>query len=150
MTLVELVVAISLTSVIFAGAGTALFFVNKASRHETKNNVTLLDAKNLSQVIDLTIKDKGANTIDYLSDDTDNIGKTSYGKLFTVNGVEYGFDKTTFGVSDHGKIEGENVKYKSDYEMYLSVKKHLDNKFIEFVIHYGDNYASSLSLIERI
>ena len=150
MTLVELVVAISLTSVIFAGAGTALFFVNKASRQETKNNVTLLDAKNLSQVIDLTIKDRYANTIDYLSDDTDNIGKTSYGKLFTVDGVEYGFDKTTFGISVDGKIEGENVKYKSDYEMYFSVKKHLDNKFIEFVIHYGDNYASSLSLIERI
>ena len=156
MTLVELVVAISLTSVIFAGAGTALFFVNKASRQETKNNVTLLDAKNLSQVIDLTIKDNKAHTIDYLPDDpddpddTENIGKTSYGKLFTVDGVEYGFDKTTFGVSEDGKIEGENVKYKSDYDMYFSVKKHLDNKFIEFVIHYGDNYASSLSLVERI
>ena len=157
MTLLELVIAIALTSIIFAGAGTALFLVNKVSRQETKNNVTLLDAKNLYQVIDLTIKkDRGDVTYLDLGDDNteDNVGKIGCQLLFTIkegdNFIDYGFDKTTFGIIEGEKIEGENIKYKSEYAMYFSVKKQLDGKYIEFVIHYGDNYASSLSLIERI
>ena len=153
MTLLELVIAITLTSIIFAGAGTALFLVNRVSKQETKNNVTLLDAKNLYQVIDLIVKKKDVGEITYLSDDQDYIGKESCGLLFIVDNsgspVHYGFDKKTFGIIEGDKIEGENIKYTSEYEMYFSFKKHAD-KFVEFVIHYGDNYASSLSLIERI
>lgn len=153
MTLLELVIAIALTSIIFAGAGTALFLVNKVSRQETKNNVTLLDAKNLYQVIDLTIKQKDRGEIIYPTIDPGEeivVGKNECDELFQINDIHYGFDKKTFGIIEDNKIEGENKKYTSEYEMYISVKKPLANKFIEFVIHYGDNYASCLSLIERV
>ena len=154
MTLLELVIAIALTSIIFAGAGTALFFVNRASKQETKNNATLLEAKNLYQVIDLLVKGKDRGEIIFPVEQKDNIGKENCDLLFTITDgitpVQYGFNKTVFGVIQDNKIEGENVKYTSDYNMYLSYKKYISNKFTEFVIHYGDNYASSLSLVERI
>ena len=154
MTLLELVIAIALTSIIFAGAGTALFAVNRVSKRETKNNVTLSDAKNLSQVIDLIVKGKETSEISFAGEELDNIGKENCDLLFTINGssapVKYGFYKNTFGIIEDSKIEGDNKKYTSQYDMYLSVKKYIDGKFAEIVIHYGDNYASSLSLIERI
>lgn len=154
MTLLELVIAIALTSIIFAGAGTALFLVNRVSKQETKNNETLLDAKNLYQVIDLLVKGKDRGQIIFPAAEDNNIGKENCDLLFTITDgitpVQYGFHKTTFGIIEDSKIEGDNVKYKSEYNMYLSYKKYVDDKFTEFVIHYGDNYASSLSLIERI
>ena len=154
MTLLELVIAIALTSIIFAGAGTALFFVNRVAKQETKNNATLLEAKNLYQVIDLLVKGKDRGEIVFPAEQKDNIGKENCDLLFTITDgvtpVQYGFNKTVFGVIQDNKIEGENVKYTSDYNMYLSYKKYISNKFTEFVIHYGDNYASSLSLVERI
>ena len=48
MTLLELVIAIALTSIIFAGAGTALFLVNRVSKQETKNF-----KENINFIIDL-------------------------------------------------------------------------------------------------
>ena len=154
MTLVELVVAIALTSIIFAGAGTALFAVNRVSKRETKNHVTLSDAKNLSQVIDLIVKSKETTEISFPADELDNVGKENCDLLFTINQnstiVQYGFYKNTFGIIEDNKIEGDNKKYTSEYEMYLSIRKYVDGKFAEIVIHYGDNYASSLSLVERI
>ena len=154
MTLVELVVAIALTSIIFAGAGGALFAVNRVSQRETKNHVTLSDAKNLSQVIDLIVKSKDRGEIVFPTGEIDEIGKETCDLLFTVTSnsktVQYGFDKKTFGIIEDNKIEGDNKKYTSEYNMYLSVQKQMDGKFAEIIIHYGDNYASSLSLVERI
>ena len=154
MTLVELVVAIALSSIIFAGAGTTLFAINRVSKRETKNHVTLTDAKNLSQVIDLVVKGKNRSEISFPAEQLDNIGKENCDLLFTVIEdsvpIQYGFQKHTFGIIEDNKIEGDNRKYTSEYQMYLSFKKHVDGKFAEIVIHYGDNYASSLSLVERI
>ena len=150
MTLVELVVAISLASIIFAGAGTALFVINRVSKRETKDHVSLSDAKNLANVIDLLVKEKDRSEIVFPTPEMDEVGKEKCDLLFTIGAVEYGLDKTTFGIVTDGVIQNENRKYKSEYPMYLSVKKQRAGLFTEFVIHYGDNYASSLSLVERI
>ena len=151
MTLVELVVAISLASIIFAGAGTALFAINRVSKRETKDHVSLSDAKNLATVIDLLVKEEGRREINLpLASDWDEIGKENCDLLFTIGDVDYGFEKTTFGVRTDGSIENKNRRYESEYPMYITILKHRNGLFTEFVIHYGDNYASSLSLVERI
>ena len=151
MTLLELVIAMSLTSVVFAGAGVALFSINRISQQETKNHVCLSDAKNLSYVIDLIFKSDGREAI-VVVDDSNSVGRSSCELLFTVGSINYGFDKNTFGIidSESGKIEDGNQKYHSSYDMYFSVKRRVDNKFVELVIHYGTDYVSSLSLVERI
>lgn len=150
MTLVELVVAISLASIIFAGAGTALFAINRVSKRETKDHVSLSDAKNLATVIDLLVKEEGRGEIILPTSQTDEIGKENCNLLFTIGTKDYGLDKTTFGVISDGSIVNENRRYESEYPMYITILKHRNELFTEFVIHYGDNYASSLSLVERI
>lgn len=151
MTLLELVVAMALASIIFLGAGTALFAVNRVSKRETKDHVTLSDAKNLATAIDLLVKQENRGTMSVTSE-TDNLGKEGCDMLFTIGDVNYGLDHKVFGIIDSGthKIEGDNVKYTASYDMYISINKPLSGKFTEFVVHYGDNYASSLSLVEKI
>lgn len=150
MTLLELVIAIALSSVVLAGAGVTLFAINRVSKRETKDHVSLSDAKNLASVIDLLVKEKDRGEIILPTSQTDEIGKENCDLLFTIGTVNYGLEKTTFGVITDGSIGNENTRYKSEYPMYLTILKQRDNLFTEFVIHYGDNYASSLSLVERI
>ena len=152
MTLWELVVAMALASIIFLGAGTALFAVNRVSKRETKDHVTLSDAKNLATAIDLLVKQENRGAITVSNVPVPDVGKDVCGTLFTVGDVNYGFDHKVFGIIDGEthKIEGDNVKYTASYDMYISINKPLSGKFTEFVIHYGDNYASSLSLVEKI
>ena len=151
MTLLELVVAMALASIIFLGAGAALFAVNRVSKRETKDHVTLSDAKNLATAIDLLVKQENRGTMSVTSE-TDNLGKEGCDMLFTIGDVNYGLDHKVFGIidSETHKIESDNVKYTASYDMYISINKPLSGKFTEFVIHYGDNYASSLSLVEKI
>ena len=152
MTLLELVIAMSLTSIVFAGAGVALFSINKTSQKETKNHVTLSDAKNLVYVIDLLFKNGDYDSVNV--NVGNELGKSGYAKLFsfTKNDVttEYGFNEKIFGIKseENNKIEGENIKYSSTYPMSVSISEKYD-KFFEFVIHFGNEYKSSVSLIER-
>ena len=147
MTLLELIVAMALTSIIFVGAGTALFAMNRVSQKETKNHTCLTEAKTLMSLMDQTIKNKELEVFTVPSD-ADEVGKESCGVLFTIGTTNYGFDKKSFGVVVENKIESQNVKYTSTYEMYISRTKQVGNKFVEFVIHYGNNYENAISLVE--
>ena len=148
MTLLELVIAMALTSIILTGAGVALYSMQKTSNREMKNHVVLSDAKTLSYAIDIVLKSDEHTSVTLNADKQNNIGKEECDILFTLDGVDYGFSKDTFGKVVEGQITGSDVKFHSTYAMYLSYRQ--EGSFTEFVIHYGDNYSQALSLVERI
>ena len=149
MTILELVVAMALVSIVLAGATVALFAANKVSKTESTTYASLTNARNLSYKIDLIFKSEHETPIDVVV--SDSIGKESCQNLFTVDGKTYGFDKDTFGIVVDNSISGKDVLYKSDYAMYISTKKWgEDEKFAEFTIHFDEKYVSSISLVERI
>ena len=151
MTLLELVIAMALTSIVLAGAGVALFSMQRVSNREAKNHTALLEAKNLSYAIDQTIKAKEYVAIS-LTTKQNNIGKDSCETLLTLDSTVYGFDGKTFGIIEENKIEGENRMYQANNPMHISYVLHGEglNQLTEFKIHYGDNYGLTISLIERI
>ena len=152
MTLMELVVAMALTSIVLTGAGVALFSMQRTANKEAKNHTILFEAKTLSYAIDQIIKAKEYTTISVMPKQN-NIGKDSCDGLLKLDSVVYGFDGTTFGIIDgDNKITGENIIYETKNSMFISYINHGEglNHLVEFKIHYGDNYASSISLVERI
>ena len=151
MTLIELVIAMALTSIVLAGAGVALFSMQRVANREAKNHTTLLEAKSLSYAIDQIIKTKEYETIS-LTTKQSNIGKDSCEALLTLDTTVYGFDGKTFGIIEDGKIEGDNKIYSSNYSRSISYVLHGEgsNQLTEFKIHYGDNYGLAISLVERI
>ena len=148
MTLLELVIAMALVSIVIAGAGVALFAMQRTANRETKNHTTLLEAKTLSYAIDQVIKGKRGEGSAVFVEDNRKVGQNGLGILFTMNDEEYGFDGKTFGLVEESKIEGENVIYTASNSMYITYS--VQSVFEEIIIHYGDNYAFSYTLIERI
>ena len=152
MTLLELVIAMALTSIILTGAGVALYSMQKTSARETKNHVCLTDAKSLLYAMDILVKDETHNSVTLIKEKLDNIGKVSCDRLFTVVDNEvtstYGFNKNVFGKITGSDIKEEDVIFKSTYQMYISLSE--KTPFTEIIIHYGTNYSQALSLVERI
>ena len=149
MTILELVIAMALVSIVLAGAGVALYAVNRVSKTEQITYASLTNARNLSYKIDQIFKSTHETAFDVVV--SDSIGKESCQSLFTVDGKTYGFDKNVFGVVVDNSITGKNIQYKSDYPMYISTKKWGESeKFAEFTIHFDEKYVSSISLVERI
>ena len=152
MTLLELVIAMALVSIVLAGAGVTLFAMQKTANRETKNHVTLLEAKTLSQAIDYVVKARAKNDV-ILFNHVDNLGKEEIGVLFTVEHhdssvEEYGFDGKKFGIVVSNKIEGDKIVYSSSYPMFINCRQ--EAVFDEIIICYGENFSMSLTLIEKV
>ena len=148
MTLLELVIAMALVSIVLAGAGTALFAMQSTANRETKNHITLFEAKTLSQAIDHVVKGRNGQTVVF--NHGKDIGKNEVRHFFTLGDDEvYGFDGKVFGKVEGGAIQGDDVIYTASNPMYITCDN--DNApFEEIVIHYGDKFAYSLTLIEKV
>lgn len=148
MTLLELVIAMSLTSIVLAGAGTVLFFTSRFSSKNIKADVYLNNAKGLATAIDVAIKTSENGTFRLaLSDQKTNLGSNGCSALFIVNQNDlYGFDGNKFGIIDNDEINEQSAKFKSENLMYIDIFEH--GKTIEFSIKYGDSFQNTLSLIE--
>lgn len=148
MTLLELVIAMSLTSIVLAGAGTVLFFTSRLSSKNIKSDVALNNAKTLATAIDVTIKTSDDGCFKLSTNETQtNLGKNGSALLFTVNQDEdYGFDGKNFGIMENGVVDEKTAKFSAEIPMYVNIS--LNGNTAEFSIKYGDSYQYTLSLIE--
>lgn len=148
MTLLELVIAMSLTTIVLAGAGTVLFFTSRLSSKNIKADVYLNNAKTLATAIDVAIKNSEDGTFRLnVNDKKDHLGSNGCSPLFIVNQNDnYGFDGYKFGIVENNEISEGSAKFTSENPMYIDIVEH--EKTIEFSIKYGESYENTLSLIE--
>ena len=147
LTLLELVIAMALASIVVAGATVIFFSLDKMSKAEIKSFTETSDVKKLITVVDGIISDPKNSSFVI---ETSNSPQTL---LFTItenNGVEYeySFVENSLTKTNVSTSASEDL-FTTDYDVTITIHEEATHLY-KFTFHYGNDLGSTMYLVKEI
>jgi len=161
ITLIELVVSISVSTVIFVGVTGLLIFLSTTNSGLKKDAKNFYNANTLSHAIEAVMDENNSSLFnlpetkmvyeDEMSSDVPGVDVNTP-KLFSVKKADkithYYFYKQHFGYTDGTSLIFNNV-YASDTKVKIEFELVSGSEYL-LKINYGDNYAGHFSIIKNL
>ena len=149
LTLLELVIAMALSTIVIGGATIVFLSMNRMSKAETQTYSELSDAKNLVVAIDRIINEPENKSVEiYLSGSAESVQHL----LFSITDKSDVLSKYYFEDNKFEKLNTSTNIRETIYSPDTAITVSIDdaNGFYRFTFNYGSNNSNELQLLKKI